>query len=178
MLNHGVPSLADFPVRGYLEELDASSNIGMSYGVGASISLFKPVGEDLPSTSCLDRRCEGEWGQRPAKGTGASIPLPSSPREISRKRRGSPSSGGDGDGAREARGTPLERAPWLGKWPDPSPAVTSAPLCKSVLVASRRITHRTSGTPRGVGRARVWTKNASFDDDLPFRCPPKPRAGT
>lgn len=90
------------------------------------ISLFKPVGEDLPSTSCFDRRCEGEvnGSNVPAKGTGASIAPPSSPREISRKRRGSPSSGGNGDGAREARGAPLE----LGKWPDPSPAASGTPF--------------------------------------------------
>lgn len=71
------------------------------------------------------------------------------------------SSGGNRDGAHEAWGTPLKRAPWLGKWPDASPTVTSPPFGKTLLVASRRggshITHRTSGTPRG---GEGWDENA------------------
>lgn len=73
-------------------------------------------------------------------------------------------SGGNRDGAREARGTPLKRAPCLGKWPDPSSTVTSPPFCESVLVASRRgrITDHPPDewyTPRGRGLGRKLLEN-------------------
>lgn len=83
--SHGVP-LADFPcVRGYLEKLDAKRNIGMSYGVGASISLFRPAGGifqmETQSTSCFDQRCEHERANVPPRNRYQPAPfLPAEPR--------------------------------------------------------------------------------------------------